>query len=135
MRVSVRAKNNGALLDHRGKRKVDVKIDIPKVVATVDLGEYAQELRGKFLCVWVNLPQDVLTEHFLLAGKVKADEPNAYTEMLSWYARIWSQGTPETHWTLEELRELESKDASFLSWMISATWAKYAEHKEFKKKA
>jgi|JI8StandDraft_2_1071088.scaffolds.fasta_scaffold71226_3 hypothetical protein len=112
-----------------------MKIEIPKVLATVDLGEYAPELKGKFLCVWVNLPADVLTEHFLLAAKVKADDPNAYVELLNWYARIWSQGTAETHWTLDELRELEQRDASFLSWMISATWSKYAEHKSFKKKA
>lgn len=111
-----------------------MKIEIPKVLATVDFGEYAPELKGKFLCVWVNPPADVLTEHFLLVSKVKADAPNAYVEMLNWYVRMWSQGTPETHWLLEELRELERSDASFLSWMISATWAKYQEHKEFKKK-
>lgn len=112
-----------------------MKIEIPKVLAAVDLAEYAPELKGKFLNIWVNLPADKLAEHFRLAEQVKNNEPDAYTNMLNWYVDVWSQGVPETRWTLDELRELEKSDASFLSWMISATWSKYSAHKEFKKKA
>ena len=37
-----------------------MKLDIPKVIARVDLGEYAPELKGALFCVWVNPPLNVL---------------------------------------------------------------------------
>lgn len=40
-----------------------MKIDIPKIVLTVDLGEYATELAGKLLYVWVNQPKEKLREY------------------------------------------------------------------------
>jgi len=63
----------------------------------------------------------------------KADEIDQ--QLLDWYAEIWSQGPPDTAWTVDELRTLESQDPAFLSWMIAQTWKTRAEHIEHKKKA
>ena len=40
-----------------------MKITIPKVLIPVHLGEYAPELQGKFLHVWVNMPREKLQEY------------------------------------------------------------------------
>jgi len=40
-----------------------MKINIPKVVIPVSLAEYAPELQGKFLHVWVNQPRERLREY------------------------------------------------------------------------
>ncbi len=40
-----------------------MKISIPKVIASVQLGEYAPELQGKFLHVWVNMPKEKLQQY------------------------------------------------------------------------
>lgn len=36
-----------------------MKIEIPKIIEMIDLGEYAPELAGQCLHVWVNPPQPV----------------------------------------------------------------------------
>jgi len=55
-------------------------------------------------------------------------------KLLDWYARLWSQGPAETHWTVSELRTLEAQDPAFLSWMIGETWQALTAHKQQKKK-
>ena len=47
-----------------------MKINIPKVIVGVDMGEYAPELSGRMLQVWVNLPLDVLSEHLAMAARL-----------------------------------------------------------------
>lgn len=111
-----------------------MKIEIPKVVVAVDLGEYAPELKGKALQIWVNATNDMMAEYIRLSAEAAERENGTSAEVLGWYADIWSQGKAETHWTIEELRELEKGNAAFLSWMISATWNKISEHRSYKKK-
>jgi hypothetical protein len=158
-----------------------MKIQIPKVVIPVNMGEYAPELQGKDLFVWVNPPKQKIAEYndlvtmlqtkelaaaretLLPEGAEVSKSPNGKSplvrtfdqlsrwlkikqetsqradeidqQLLDWYAEIWSQGPPDTQWTAEELRTLESQDPAFLSWMISQTWKVRAEHIEHKKKA
>jgi hypothetical protein len=112
-----------------------MKINIPKVVMPVDLGEYAEELRGQMLHVWVNPPLEVLNEHAALVTPGTADATET-GGLLAWYARIWSQGvSAETHWSVEELHTIEQQDPALLGWMISATWEARKAHTERKKKA
>jgi len=40
---------------------------------------------------------------------------------LGWYANIWSQGTPETRWTVEELKSIDQKDPNLLAWLFDRT--------------
>lgn len=141
-----------------------MKINIPKVIVGVDMGEYAPELSGRMLQVWVNLPLDVLSEHLAMAarlnaapsvlpptGTTRASPPDTAARifggesaltfegdgqegLLKWYAFVWSQGEVESHWTVDELREIEMEDPAFLSWMIGATWEARKAHMDRKKK-
>jgi len=43
-----------------------MKIEIPKIVRPVDMGEYAEEMRGQLLYVWVNPPTALMDEYFRL---------------------------------------------------------------------
>lgn len=126
-------------------------IVIPKVILTVDFGEYAPAMAGKFLHVWVNPPRDFLREHDEIVfpkpaptsaatpgEQGKAEEVSMQEraqKLKEFYARMWSQGPVETHWTAEELRVLEEKDPALLTWMIDATWALRREHTSRKKKS
>ena len=111
-----------------------MKIEIPKVLTAVDLAEYAPELKGKFLNIWVNAPLDVLSRYVELGALTRSGDENAAVDMLNWYAEIWSQGREDTRWTLDELKELDKENVAFLRWMISATWVKIEEHRTYKKK-
>ena len=121
-----------------------MKINIPKVIVGVDMGEYALELSGRMLQVWVNLPLDVLSEHLSMAARLNPALINPHPalslegegegELLKWYAFVWSQGEVESHWTVDELKEIEQEDPAFLSWMIGATWEARKAHMDRKKK-
>lgn len=107
-----------------------MKLEIPKVIARVDLGEYADALAGQYLLVWVNPTLDVLRKHDEL---VKTGDENALND---WYAVVWSQGeAEETHWTAREIVDLQEKDPALLSWMVRATWTLRGEHISKKKKS
>ena len=111
-----------------------MKISIPKVIVPVEMSEYAPELEGKVLQVWVNPPMDVLGEHLQMAEAMKNGEIKTSDNLLRWYTGLWSQGAAETHWTLDEVREVERDDPAFLNWMISATWQARKAHMDRKKK-
>lgn len=154
-----------------------MKITIPRVVTPVSLANYAPELDGKNLYVWVNPPKDKLQAYnetvlslqaqdveearqtlfpaesssekkeesallkayglvsrFLSLKKERKPE-GLDQKLLDWYAEIWSQGPQDSHWTVDELRVVESQDPAFLSWMIAQTWNVRSEHIERKKKA
>lgn len=106
-----------------------MKLDIPKVLTRVDLGEYAPELKGQFFYVWVNPTLDILRNHDAL---VKAGDEGALND---WYALIWSQGDGvETHWTAREIVELQERDPALVAWMIRETWDRRGEHISKKKR-
>lgn len=48
------------------------KISVPKIVRTLDLGEYAEEMRGTAVQVWVNPPRGLLMEYSGLAAAIVA---------------------------------------------------------------
>ena len=74
-----------------------MKIEIPKVIVPVDFGGYAAELAGKFLQVWVNPPQDVLS---------------AYTSLVT---ELQQAELAEAQKTLEPESEPAEKDAGTIS--------------------
>lgn len=153
-----------------------MKINIPKVLVPVQLGEYAPELQDKILHVWVNMPKEKLQEYddlvttvqeqsLIEAQKTLEDETSNVegqksegikrifdqlkamlykkrdrkadsidVKLLTWYADMWSQGPEETHWTVEELQQLEDQDPAFLSWCIARSWIERSEHIQRKKK-
>lgn len=119
-----------------------MKINIPRVVVAVDMSEYAPELAGQYLHVWVNPPLDKLGEHMMLAAQASLSptpDPSPIgggeDQLLEWYVEVWSQGPEPTHWTLEEVREIQQRDPAFLVWMIQATTTARREHLDRKKKS
>lgn len=117
-----------------------MKINIPKVIVAVEMSEYAPELAGQCLHVWVNPPLDVLGAHLALAAQlqqapVSAETANLQDPLLTWYVNVWSQGPEPTRWTLDEAQEIQRDDPAFLSWMISATWEARKVHMDRKKKS
>lgn len=113
-----------------------MRIVIPKVLAAVDLAGYAGELAGQFLHVWVNPPLEVLRRHDELVKPVAGvGDEERNRALLAWYAVLWSQGPEPTHWTTDELLELERDDPALLSYLIRETWAARGEHVGRKKKS
>jgi hypothetical protein len=134
-----------------------MKINIPRVVVPVDMSEYAPELAGQYLHVWVNPPLEMLGNHLTLAARASlaparphptppptpphVEENNmergvsGEDELLKWYVEVWNQGPEPTHWTLEEVRELQAQDPAFLVWMIQATTEARKAHLDRKKKS
>lgn len=110
-----------------------MKIEIPKVVVAVDLGEYAPELAGNFLHIWVNVSKEVHAKLLVISADVSNGKSNG-DDLFGWYADIWSQGPQSTHWTLEEIKAVDEQDPSFLIWMINKTSDARKEHLEKKKK-
>ena len=110
-----------------------MKINIPKVLVPVDLGEYAAELAGNFLQVWVNPPLHIMQQHTDATQAAQA-ETGSQAPLYEWYAQQWSQHSdPAQHWTAQELEALQTNDPALLAWLIDATWQAIGAHR-FKKK-
>lgn len=121
--------------------------NIPKILKRIDMAEYTEELSGKFLCVWVNLPLKLLREHAELTRSDPSPDPSPNAthsergeeeertrKIYAWYAQVWSQdGDAETHWTAKEIEALNDADPAFVSWMMRETWVARLEHVQKKK--
>lgn len=120
-----------------------MKIDIPRIVRRLDLGDYAQEMKDAHIFMWVNPPRAKRRELYMISRRIdwvaeaakllgpaapppmppqgdiepnpfeglsrediesKADEIQA--QLCAWWAEMWSQGEPETHWTQDEVKTL-----------------------------
>lgn len=107
-----------------------MEINIPKVLVAIDLGDYAEALKGQFVYAWVNTPMEAMREHEALR---KADDENGIT---AWYARMLSQHQDQsTHWTVEELDKLNESDPALLAFLVNAYWQARAEHRSKKKRS
>jgi hypothetical protein len=54
--------------------------------------------------------------------------------LYAWYARLWSQGAPDTHWTAAELEGIEEHNPVFYEWLCRRSWVLISEHRETVKK-
>lgn len=124
------------------------KINIPVLVRPIDLADYAPELAGGTVHVWVNPTRDVVEERrkiFAEIGellKVEAEQrDDAWSarddelgqRSVAWYARVWSQHPdPETHWTPEEVNALSEHetDPGLYRWLIARTIALMEDHRQ-----
>lgn len=55
-------------------------------------------------------------------------------ELHAWYARLWSQGAPDTHWTAAELDDIEKTNPVFLEFLCRRSWILIGEHRDIVKK-
>ena len=104
-----------------------MKISIPKVIMPVDLGEYAAELTGKTLQVWVNPSMrklqeynDLVTElqtnelaaarETLLSEKPSAEEPRREENLFRLFSQL-------SNWlNMKRNRKTEGTDPKILKW-------------------
>jgi len=72
----------------------------------------------------------------LVFGRKSKDfKPVTYRRSLyTWYARLWSQGPEETHWTAAELESVEEHNPLFLEWLCRRSWVLVEEHRASVKK-
>lgn len=120
-----------------------MKIDIPKIVRPVDLGGYAEEMKGKLIYVWVNPPVSLLQEYFdLQKGILEGDDQKTLesqaARMREVLAELLSQGPEEMRWSAEDVAELlEStfdSDPLFYPWLVNAVFEQIGEHRKRIKK-
>jgi hypothetical protein len=134
-----------------------MRIDIPKVVRPLALSGYAAEYGAAMLSVWVNPPKQ-LSDSMLKAfartealvaelrktpkdkhNDAKRDELDAIGEQVtSFLSEIWSQGHPETHMSVEDVRELvqtsRESDPALWPWITRQTWTMILEYRAGVKK-
>lgn len=129
-----------------------MKIPIKKVVRDLDLGEYAEEYKGLTVKVWVNPDRGTIAERDELQQEFERQaqemrnnqalaEPflkwtaETYAPaILDWYARLWSQGEPDTHWTVDEMKELDGQDPALFDWMKRRSVQMVIQHRTREKK-
>ena len=116
-----------------------MKIDFPKIVKVVDLGEYAEALRGQQVFVWVNPPTQTLTELGNLFEKMRDSEGvDGQDEYLKIMSELLSQGEKDTHFSAKELRELVDKtvdtDPAFWIWLQNRILEAITDHRSGRKK-
>lgn len=130
-----------------------MKFEVPKIVRTLGLAEYAPEFGEAALQVWVNPPLSLLKRYDALMGEIgrvvvgdlkDAEDREAILrqlgdERMAWFAELWSQGDGETHWTVEEVRALVDEttetDPGLFQWMTAQSFRMIKEHRDNAKKA
>lgn len=98
---------------------------IPKIIRKIDLGEYAEELSGNELLVWVNPPRDKLNELQELLDDQSGDE------MIAWCAEIWDE-EPET--VKAFIEDTMDTDPALWSFMVTRTFDLISEHRRGQQK-
>jgi hypothetical protein len=130
------------------------KFAIPKITRPLALKDYAAEMDGAEIQVWVNPPREKLAnlQELLittsaakqgLSGPNPKDAAKTLEEcgagLMTWFAENWSQHPDEeTHWTLEEVRALVAHatetDPELWTWLTNRTQEMIAYHRAGSKK-
>jgi hypothetical protein len=130
-----------------------MKIQIKKIVRDLNLGDYDAQYEGLTLKVWVNPDRGTIAEREELQAEFETKTQeirsnNALAEpflkwvaevyapaILDWYARLWSQGEDaQTHWSVDEMKELDTQDPAMLEWMKRRSVQMAIQHRTQEKK-
>jgi len=133
-----------------------MQIDIPRIVRPIELSEYAAELDGVRMYVWVNAPRDFYARHSALLAEndalraqledvtapdklaaVGKDLQRIGGEFVEFFRELWSQGkNPETHWTTESVSALITLDTDpgLYGWLCRRSFELVIDHKARGKK-
>jgi hypothetical protein len=101
-----------------------MKINIPKVIMQVSLAEYAPELQGSYLHVWVNMPMQMLKTYNDLVTDLQARELESAKRMLEMPAQdtarspLWKAFDQAAHWVSRKKAEdkTEGVQPAMLAW-------------------
>lgn len=106
-----------------------MNFEIPKIVKTLALKEYAPEFGDAVMHVWVNPPRKILME-------TKNKGADAVIALMS---DLWSQGPDGTHVSTDEVVELVENtietDPGLFLWMRDRTFEMIGAHRSTAKKA
>lgn len=130
-----------------------MQIQIKKLIRPLDLAGYASEMQGQAVQVWVNPTREVIQKRVALddelAQRLK-DSTTAETSaallewtkatyepgMREWFAQVWSQHeNRETHWTADELAQLDTIEPALVLWLNARTMQMIREHRATEKKS
>lgn len=126
-----------------------MKLKIEKILKPLELKDYAPEYGDASLMVWINPPRamreklnelyaefrqktlkqskrEVEVSQDKSVLKKELDEYKAFIKdwnhrVQEWYVQIWSQGVADTHWSVEELEEIDQADPKLMAWMLTRT--------------
>jgi len=99
-----------------------MKLNFPKIIHEIDLGEYDEAMKGQKVSVWVNPTGG----HLVKMGELnktlneEAGNEDAKAEYLAMFSELLSQGEDkETHVSAEELQDIidGTKDTDPRFWM------------------
>lgn len=119
-------------------------INIPRLTSPIELSEYAPELAGVRVYVWVNLPKAKYLEYLALMmeiGETPDDTPAMTTlgeRLVKALAELWSQHKDAaTH--IDEagvLKLVQDKDTdpNLYPWLVNETYTRLIGHRDASKK-
>lgn len=123
-----------------------MKLDIPSITKPIDLGDYAEEMRGVVIRVWVNCPRSFRDAYWALMAEAETalekmsaapdgDGVRAVNEvagrMNAWVSELWNNGM-----TAEEVSTLANSDTdpALYPWALNRSWALIGDHRDRSKK-
>ena len=116
-----------------------MKINFPRIVREVNLNEYAPELDGQKIFVWVNPPSKELAELDDL-NKAYVEDDKALDPYLDKLSILLSQGSDEkAHCSRDDLKEIiegtAETDPLFWNWLQVRIVREVNDHRLQRKKA
>jgi len=102
-----------------------LKINIPKVIVHVSLADYAPELQGSDLHVWVNMPMQLLNDYNQLVRNLQSRELESAKQMLDAPAPapaenrspLWRAFDQAAHWVSRKKEaKTEGVQPAMLEW-------------------
>lgn len=133
-----------------------MQITIPRIVRPIELSDYAPELAGVRVYVWVNAPRDFYARHAALLKendelRAQLDSANKQAEIVTlgeavrkigagfveFFCELWSQADDaETHWTVESVSALITLDTDpgLYGWLCRRSFELVLNHKALGKK-
>lgn len=130
-----------------------MQIQVKSIIRPLDLGDYAKELQGQAVQVWVNPSREMLGRRSQLEDELRTRADEAKTAeaaqamevyvrevfepgLRQWFADLWSQHPdPATRWTMAEIIELEQQDPALIVWLNTRSMQMILEHRRVEKKS
>ena len=135
-----------------------MKLLVKKIVRPLELAQYASELSGQTVQVWLNPTREMLKDRDQIfmdfaerqdavekaAEAERAELLKQFTDFMTnefidrndeWFARLWSQhDDTSTHWTVAELKALNDQDPALYKWMKERSMSMFQEFRSAEKK-
>lgn len=116
-----------------------MKLNFPKIIREIDLSEYAEEMKGQKVLVWVNPPSADLLALGDNYKKSLEDDEKAEKAYLATLSDLLSQGDKDTKYSVDDLVEVrdvtKDTDPAFWIWFQTRVMNEVNAHRLGQKKA